>query len=112
MMSLPVGLAGAYLEPVADPISDLVARFAKTHGPFTTAACAARVSASPGSMYPPLLSSISPCSEPGSVIAATNRLGTAAPSAARPAGWLSRCRTASPSWRFWANAGQGRTGAV
>jgi ATP-dependent helicase Lhr and Lhr-like helicase len=41
-VALPVGLAHAYLEPVADPIADLVARYARTHGPFTAAACAAR----------------------------------------------------------------------
>jgi ATP-dependent helicase Lhr and Lhr-like helicase len=41
-VALPVGLAHAFLEPVPDPISDLVARYAKTHGPFTATACAAR----------------------------------------------------------------------
>jgi ATP-dependent Lhr-like helicase len=41
-VALPVGLAHAYVEPVPDPISDLVARYARTHGPFTAAACAAR----------------------------------------------------------------------
>jgi ATP-dependent Lhr-like helicase len=41
-VALPVGLAGAYLEPVADPIGDLVARYARTHAPFPATACAAR----------------------------------------------------------------------
>ena len=41
-VALPVGLAGAYLEPVPDPIGDLVARYARTHAPFTAAACATR----------------------------------------------------------------------
>ena len=41
-VALPVGVAHAYLEPVPDPISDLVARYARTHGPFTATACAAR----------------------------------------------------------------------
>jgi ATP-dependent Lhr-like helicase len=41
-VALPVGLAEAYLQPVADPIGDLVARYARTHGPFTASACAAR----------------------------------------------------------------------
>jgi ATP-dependent Lhr-like helicase len=41
-VALPVGLALAFLEPVADPLSDLVARYARTHGPFTAASCAAR----------------------------------------------------------------------
>ncbi|MCW2639997.1 MAG: putative ATP-dependent helicase, partial [Dactylosporangium sp.] len=41
-VALPVGLPLAYLEPVADPLGDLVARYARTHGPFTASACAAR----------------------------------------------------------------------
>ncbi|MEH0840780.1 ATP-dependent helicase [Micromonospora sp. CPCC 205711] len=41
-VALPVGVAEAYLTPVADPLGDLVARYARTHGPFTAATCAAR----------------------------------------------------------------------
>jgi ATP-dependent Lhr-like helicase len=41
-VALPVGLPLAYLEPVADPLGDLVARYARTRGPFTAAAGAAR----------------------------------------------------------------------
>ncbi|WBB70327.1 DEAD/DEAH box helicase [Micromonospora sp. WMMD812] len=41
-VALPVGVAEAYLAPVADPIGDLVARYARTHGPFAAASCAAR----------------------------------------------------------------------
>jgi ATP-dependent Lhr-like helicase len=41
-VALPVGVAQAYLEPVADPLGDLVARYARTRGPFPAAACAAR----------------------------------------------------------------------
>ncbi|WP_174521091.1 DNA glycosylase AlkZ-like family protein, partial [Kribbia dieselivorans] len=33
--ALPVGVAQVFLEPVADPMADLVARHARTHGPFT-----------------------------------------------------------------------------
>ncbi|MDN5790043.1 MAG: ATP-dependent helicase [Micrococcales bacterium] len=33
--ALPVGVPHAFLEPVPDPLADLVARFARTHGPFT-----------------------------------------------------------------------------
>jgi ATP-dependent Lhr-like helicase len=32
--SLPVGVPGAYLDPVEDPIGDLIRRYARTHGPF------------------------------------------------------------------------------
>jgi ATP-dependent Lhr-like helicase len=39
---LPPGLPDALLAPVADPVRDLVRRFARTHGPFTTDECAAR----------------------------------------------------------------------
>ncbi|WP_433394035.1 ATP-dependent helicase [Micromonospora sp. KLBMP9576] len=41
-VALPVGVAEAYLAPVADPLGDLVARYARTHPPFTAATCAAR----------------------------------------------------------------------
>ncbi|MGP3535923.1 DNA glycosylase AlkZ-like family protein [Microbacterium sp. RD1] len=40
--ALPVGLPHAFLEPVADPLGDLVARHARTHGPFTADAVADR----------------------------------------------------------------------
>jgi ATP-dependent Lhr-like helicase len=40
--ALPVGVPEAHLAPVADPLGDLVSRYARTHGPFTAAACAAR----------------------------------------------------------------------
>jgi ATP-dependent Lhr-like helicase len=40
---LPVGIPVAFLEPVADPLGDLVARHARTHGPFTTDAVAGRL---------------------------------------------------------------------
>jgi ATP-dependent Lhr-like helicase len=39
---LPAGLPGAFLEPVPEAGVDLVRRYARTHGPFTTAECAAR----------------------------------------------------------------------
>ncbi|MEV4826059.1 DEAD/DEAH box helicase [Micromonospora sp. NPDC049274] len=41
-VALPVGVAEAYLAPVADPLGDLVARYARTRGPFAAASCAAR----------------------------------------------------------------------
>jgi ATP-dependent Lhr-like helicase len=41
-VALPVGLPTAYLEPVADPLGDLVSRYGRTHAPFTAAVCAAR----------------------------------------------------------------------
>ena len=41
-VALPVGLPEAYLEPVSDPLGDLVARYARTHGPFAAVTCAAR----------------------------------------------------------------------
>ncbi|MET0932648.1 MAG: ATP-dependent helicase, partial [Mycetocola sp.] len=33
---LPIGVPDAFLAPVADPVGDLIARYARTHGPFTT----------------------------------------------------------------------------
>ncbi|HKP07073.1 MAG TPA: crosslink repair DNA glycosylase YcaQ family protein, partial [Microbacterium sp.] len=41
--ALPVGIPTAFLEPVADPLGDLVARYARTHGPFTADAAADRL---------------------------------------------------------------------
>ncbi|MGO2050390.1 MAG: Lhr family ATP-dependent helicase [Microbacterium sp.] len=40
--ALPTGIPVAFLEPVTDPLGDLVSRHARTHGPFTTDAVAAR----------------------------------------------------------------------
>lgn len=40
--ALPVGVPEAFTEPVKDPLGDLLARYARTHGPFTTASAAAR----------------------------------------------------------------------
>jgi ATP-dependent Lhr-like helicase len=40
---LPPGLPATLLEPVADPVGDLVRRFGRTHGPFTVADVAARL---------------------------------------------------------------------
>lgn len=40
--ALPTGIPVAFLEPLADPLGDLVARHARTHGPFTTASVAER----------------------------------------------------------------------
>ncbi|MFI5807974.1 DEAD/DEAH box helicase [Streptomyces sp. NPDC051561] len=40
--ALPIGVPEAFTEPVKDPLGDLLARFARTHGPFTSAAAAER----------------------------------------------------------------------
>ncbi|EDY57924.2 ATP-dependent DNA helicase [Streptomyces sviceus ATCC 29083] len=40
--ALPVGVPEAFTEPVKDPLGDLLARYARTHGPFTSATAAAR----------------------------------------------------------------------
>ena len=44
---LPMGVPEAFTEPVADPLGDLVARYARTHGPFTAAAAAGRYGLGP-----------------------------------------------------------------
>ncbi|WP_326554779.1 ATP-dependent helicase [Micromonospora sp. NBC_01813] len=41
-VALPTGVAQAHLDPVADPLGDLVSRYARTRGPFDTAQCAER----------------------------------------------------------------------
>jgi len=40
---LPMGVPLAFIEPVADPLGDLVSRYARTHGPFTAAEAAERL---------------------------------------------------------------------
>jgi ATP-dependent Lhr-like helicase len=40
--ALPVGVPETFTEPVADPLGDLVLRYARTHGPFAAAECATR----------------------------------------------------------------------
>ncbi len=40
---VPPGTPDVFTEPVDDPLGDLVARFARTHGPFTTADVATRL---------------------------------------------------------------------
>jgi ATP-dependent Lhr-like helicase len=42
-VALPVGIPEAFTELVADPIGDLLARYARTHGPFTPAEPATRL---------------------------------------------------------------------
>ncbi len=44
-MALPPGLPAAFTDPVPDPLGDLVARFARTHGPFVTTQVAGRYGA-------------------------------------------------------------------
>src|SRR6266508_310057 len=41
-VALPVGLAAAFVEPGPDPLADIIGRYARTHGPFASATCAAR----------------------------------------------------------------------
>ena len=40
---LPIGVPVAFVEPVADPLGDLVGRYARTHAPFTAAAAVLRL---------------------------------------------------------------------
>jgi ATP-dependent Lhr-like helicase len=42
-VALPVGLPTVFLEPVPDPLGDLISRYARTHGPFVASDPAARL---------------------------------------------------------------------
>ncbi len=42
-VAIPVGLPAAFTDPVDTPLKDLVERFARTHGPFTTAQVSSRL---------------------------------------------------------------------
>ncbi|MGH3254691.1 MAG: DNA glycosylase AlkZ-like family protein, partial [Streptosporangiaceae bacterium] len=44
---LPLGVPEVFTEPVADPLGDLVTRYARTHGPFTAATVAGRYGLGP-----------------------------------------------------------------
>ncbi len=46
----PPGVSVAFLDPVADPVGDLVARFARTHAPFTVDAVCASLGLSTGAV--------------------------------------------------------------
>jgi ATP-dependent Lhr-like helicase len=45
--AVPPGVPAVFLEPVADPLGDVVGRYARTHGPFTVAAAAALLNLGP-----------------------------------------------------------------
>ncbi len=51
---LPPGLAGVFLEPTDRPLFELLRRYARTHGPFTTADVAARFGLTPSQVEPVL----------------------------------------------------------
>ena len=51
---LPVGLPESLLQSVRDPLGDLVLRYIRTHGPFTTDECAARFGLTPSAVEPVL----------------------------------------------------------
>ncbi|WP_369636118.1 ATP-dependent helicase [Nocardia sp. JMUB6875] len=44
---LPIGVPAAFIEPVADPLGDLIGRYARTHGPFTLTRVAHRFGLGP-----------------------------------------------------------------
>lgn len=48
---LPIGVPVAFIEPVDDPLGDLVSRFARTHGPFETADIAGRLGLGPAIVH-------------------------------------------------------------
>lgn len=48
---LPIGIPVAFIEPVDDPLGDLVSRFARTHGPFETAEVATRFGLGPAIVH-------------------------------------------------------------
>src|SRR5690606_21412315 len=53
-VAVPVGLPAAFTDPVDDPMADLVARYARTHAPFTATSLAARYGVSVERVLPSL----------------------------------------------------------
>ncbi|MGO3089273.1 MAG: ATP-dependent helicase [Galactobacter sp.] len=54
-VALPMGVPVAFVEPVPDPLGDLVGRYARTHGPFTASEAAARLGLAPAVVTQTLL---------------------------------------------------------
>ncbi|HJR92800.1 MAG TPA: DEAD/DEAH box helicase, partial [Acidimicrobiia bacterium] len=46
-VAVPQGVPGVFLDPVPDPLGDVVSRYARTHGPFPTEAAAGRLNLGP-----------------------------------------------------------------
>ncbi len=44
---LPIGTPAAFIEPVEDPLTDLISRYARTHGPFSVSELASRFGIGP-----------------------------------------------------------------
>ena len=55
-VALPTGVPETFLDPVEDPLADLLRRHARTHGPFTAAEAAARFGLGIGAVRPILVS--------------------------------------------------------
>jgi ATP-dependent Lhr-like helicase len=53
-VSLPAGIPPAFLEPAADPLGELLGRYARTHGPFTAAEPARRLGVGIAAVQPAL----------------------------------------------------------
>jgi ATP-dependent Lhr-like helicase len=64
---LPPGLASTWLEPQDQPLDDLVLRYARTNGPFTTAQVAARMGLLPAQVEP-VLRALKPHLEHGELL--------------------------------------------
>jgi ATP-dependent Lhr-like helicase len=68
---LPPGLPAALLEPVADPLGDLVRRFARTHGPFTASDVVVRYALA----VPPIESTLARLTSSGRLVEGAFRPG-------------------------------------
>ncbi|PFG19351.1 DEAD/DEAH box helicase [Serinibacter salmoneus] len=82
-IALPMGLPGAVLEAVTDPLGDLVRRHARSHGPFLLTDLAERFALAPGA----LTSAVRALLEDGTLQAGRIRPGTPAPD--HPVPWYS-----------------------
>ncbi|MCL6554102.1 MAG: hypothetical protein K6W08_13425 [Firmicutes bacterium] len=68
---LPDGLPGVFLEPPFDPLGDLVARYARTHGPFVARDVARRL----GLGLPPVLEALGALERAGRIVGGEFRPG-------------------------------------
>ena len=72
---VPPGVSGAFTEPVPDPVGDLVGRYARTHGPFTTSQCAGALGLGPAVVH----ETLARLATQGKVVAGAFRPGGSGP---------------------------------
>ena len=93
-VALPVGIPDAHLALVADPLGDVVGRFARTHGPFTAEQAARDLGLPPG-VARDVLARLASGGASSAASSVRSRAPPARPRPPRPSSATSRCCDAS-----------------